>query len=493
MSIVDIINYFIRNFAIFLCSLYAYIKIINYMKVTLLKMIAAILTCLVLAFAAQVIGININVPIPYIIIAFCFIVSIVMAKLTINKIYVSITTMGVSLGISFIALIISTFLLSFPVYFLKLKDDDIRIVLLIALLSIIIVAFFFKIKRFRNGFQFIHNKLISSIGILFGGAALIISTLLGNYKGDAFVYYMVFSALICGIGIIFWGKRGIKMIFKQQVKDRRIEQLEARVRQLEEESKTFEQREKIIISANHNVKTKLASAETAIARLASRTCADMETASEYAEVLDFIKNIKTDYEGQITKLDDKKKLPSTKVPGIDLIFEHLQLKAAASGIDFNLRVNGSINYMIENVIPLNRLETLIGDHVEDAIIAINTGFNENRRILVMLGEMGNCYAFSVQDSGIPFEVDTLLSLGIKPITTHADTGGSGIGFMTTIETMEQCGASLIIEEKEPGTSNYTKSVTIRFDGKNQYIIKSYRADLIRLKATEVGRIYIEKI
>lgn len=52
----------------------------------------------------------------------------------------------------------------------------------------------------------------------------------------------------------------------------------------------------------------------------------------------------------------------------------------------------------------------------------------------------------IYDSGIEFELETLKKLGLERITTHKKTGGSGIGFMTTFETLKECKASLIIEE-----------------------------------------------
>ena len=62
------------------------------------------------------------------------------------------------------------------------------------------------------------------------------------------------------------------------------------------------------------------------------------------------------------------------------------------------------------------------------------------------------------------------------MTTYTDTGGSGIGIMTTFETMKECGASLIINEKPPNEFDYTKSVSVRFDGENRYVIETYRYD-----------------
>jgi hypothetical protein len=46
--------------------------------------------------------------------------------------------------------------------------------------------------------------------------------------------------------------------------------------------------------------------------------------------------------------------------------------------------------------------------------------------------------------------------------------------LLVFETMREYGANLIIDEKTSGSAGFTKSVTIRFDGKNQYIIKTYR-------------------
>jgi hypothetical protein len=67
-------------------------------------------------------------------------------------------------------------------------------------------------------------------------------------------------------------------------------------------------------------------------------------------------------------------------------------------------------------------------------------------------------------------------LGAERVTTHTGTNGSGIGFETTFKIMREYNASLIINEKEPNPSSNSKSVTIRFDGKNQYIIETCRPD-----------------
>ena len=131
--------------------------------------------------------------------------------------------------------------------------------------------------------------------------------------------------------------------------------------------------------------------------------------------------------------------------------------------------------MTESVIKLDKLETMIGDHLQDALVAVRLSEGSFRSVKATIGKIGEFYEFTVHDSGIPFEVDTLIRLGMERVTTHASEGGSGVGFMKTFETMRECGASLIIKEIKPG-GVFSKSVTIRFDRKNQYIIESYRPD-----------------
>ena len=82
-----------------------------------------------------------------------------------------------------------------------------------------------------------------------------------------------------------------------------------------------------------------------------------------------------------------------------------------------------------------------------------------------------------------FEVDTFNLLGIENITTHKDTGGSGIGFATIFEILDKTNASIIIEEYQSDTSDYSKCIIIKFDNKHDFIIRSYRYTQIKDKCT----------
>ena len=98
---------------------------------------------------------------------------------------------------------------------------------------------------------------------------------------------------------------------------------------------------------------------------------------------------------------------------------------------------------------------------------------QEKRVYVEIGKDKDEYdTFFVQvsDSGIPFSQEVLDKLGTQRITTHRDTGGSGIGMMTICEICKKCEASFSISPY-PNSSPYTKAVKICFDRKNSFHIQ----------------------
>lgn len=78
------------------------------------------------------------------------------------------------------------------------------------------------------------------------------------------------------------------------------------------------------------------------------------------------------------------------------------------------------------------MNTLLADLVENAIIAIRS--RTSKRILVSISISEGHYLIDVFDGGIPFEAETIINLGLKKITTHADSSGSGIGLVFLTQT-----------------------------------------------------------
>jgi signal transduction histidine kinase len=321
----------------------------------------------------------------------------------------------------------------------------------------------FRIRRFRNGFPFLFKQYAIIVALIAAGTVLLLVTRAQslNEAEDVYVVYLYLTGtLITGVGIYIWIRRRIKMKYKLDMAERKIKQLEKELAEVSHKNKQLQEVNNGLLVAQHKITHRLAA---------------MEASEEISIDIDDVKRLTADYHNDVDKIKRKKLLPSTGMDSLDTLFAYFSEKFAGESIGFNLEVSGSIPNMTEHIIPKGKLETMVGDHLQDALVAVKASDGNTRRILAFIGEVDGYYEFIIHDSGIPFEVDTLARLGTKRVTTHADTGGSGIGFMTTFETMRECKASLIIKENNPGDSGFSKSVSIRFDGMNQYIIETYRS------------------
>ena len=390
-----------------------------------------------------------------------------------------------SFGISYILNYIAGLLISVP-YALLINSEVVvdapidynqpvylLIYTLIFISQLILSVLLFRIRRFRKGFPFIFNKFTIVVALFFTGIILMFVTWVNVLATKEYartseefiaVTSYIISVLITGAGIYILIRRLIKMFQRKRVQQNTVEHYKNLWLESEERHEQKDEFINALTSATHNFTERINAMESIAKEL------------DNVELIEDIQGLKKNWQDELAKVKTKKLLPSTKIRTIDNLFQQFAKQFADKNIVFNLIVNGSIIYMMNNIIKTGKLETLIVNHLKDAQIAINASNNSFRNIMAMIGLNENHYEFTVFDGGIPFEVDTLVRLGTERVTTHADTGGSGIGFETTFETMRECKASLIISEKEPSSAYHSKSVSICFDGNNQYIIKTYRPD-----------------
>ena len=332
--------------------------------------------------------------------------------------------------------------------------------------QLILAVLIFRIRRFRKGFPFIFNKFTIVAALFFTGIILMLvrRVHLLSLSEDAYEGYNLDIAgiFISGIGIYILTRRLIQIFQRSSVRKSTDNHFEQLLTEEQAKNKRLGEANDALRSAVHKFTHRIEAMETAFA--------------QGNITLNDIQNLQKDWQKELSAVRGENLIPSTNIAAIDNMFHHFAKLFAADEINFSIVINGSIIYMIENIIHQDKLETLIGDHLKDAQIAVNSGINPFRSVMVILGLTDAHYEFTVFDSGIPFAVDTLERLGTERITTHADDGGSGIGFAATFETMQESGASLIIREKHPNPSDYSKSVSIRFDGQHQYIIETYRPD-----------------
>lgn len=288
--------------------------------------------------------------------------------------------------------------------------------------------------------------------------------------------------------MIYWIKKSITKYYKEKMKERTVEIQQEQIKQQDEKIKNLQTELADVLQINHKYSHRISAMEKAVTKLGTKLQANEEFAEECGDILSSIKKLSKEYKEEVASVIKETKLPKTNIFSIDNLLEYMKQESEKDKIDFELNLDFDISEILETKIPQSKLETMIADHIRDAIIAINCSDNKKRKIKVVLDKEDNNYQIKFYDTGIEFEIETLSNLGLKRTTTHKATGGSGIGFMTTFETLKQCKASLIIEEYSD--LEYTKAVIIKFDNKNEYRIHSYRAEEIKNKIKD-NRIIIE--
>lgn len=476
------INYYIKYFILFLCSLIIMLKLINYnyRKNIKLVIIFSIINTSLFMLLKDYVGM---------LIALLFLVIILGIELIKFSSKTKFLNLVYSL-ISFTICIIIYTLIILPFvgmisYFLFNNPAptflDYRI---IDVLTLLCVHKLLKAKKLKNGLSIFKNEYKLEHLLLFLMISLIIiisSIILWQYYmkrqlfNDYADYYFVIILVLMSILIVVSIFREINNHYRNTANERTINNLNEIIKKQNQEITRLTKVSKISHKTNHKIDI----LKSNINKMTKK------------EAINKLNELSINYHNEVKNINKLSLLKSTNIHEIDEVLNYIQTKTNENNIDFVLIINGSVNYMIQNYIDKQSLATLLSDHLKNAIIAINHSKNKYKSITLTLGEIGDYYGIAIHDTGIPFKINTLVNLGLKMVTTHKKEGGTGIGFVTTFELLKKLKASITIEEKFPEENNYTKSIIILFDDKNEYKIKSYRQNEIEEKNTKNKITYIK--
>ncbi len=373
----------------------------------------------------------------------------------------------ISFGISNLIFFLSVMISGIPGVLFRVYNFNISLVIII-IIYILLLFFVMKSKRIKYGFSFLTSKSKNDyFDFVMISLSVIILFLIVVLKNNDFLItermgiFVIMFAIIMFITI----KKSFQVYYKQKLLMKQLEEAENEIINKQKEIEKLEQENLNFSKKSHSMAHKQRALEYKLNHLLMKE----ETSKELEIKTEIEKLSKELYQIPIEDL------PSTEITQIDDMLEFMQSECVKNKIDFNLQIIGNVYHIINNIITVEQLEILIADHIKDAIIAIKHTDNINKSILVKLGKIDGCYGLYIYDSGIEFEKETLKNLGKKPSTTHKDEGGTGMGFMNTFDTLNECKGSLIIKEiGKPSKDNFTKIIMIKFDGKNEYKVESYR-------------------
>lgn len=373
---------------------------------------------------------------------------------------------SISLCINYFVFLLSLLI----IYTLSIFTKNLTIIFSFTiLLYSCIIIYILKLKRFKYGLSFIKSSFsnhyldliilnISIVILMF----FILLPQINHYFTISVTLALIIFSIIMAITIY----KSFSLYYKHNLLVKELNDTKLELEKKDKEIKRLEKENLEFSKTSHSIAHKQRALEYKLNQLQLNT--------EFADELDIsdkLKEISNTYSSNVTNLT----LPKTDITNIDNVLEYMQSECIKSDINFELQLNGDIFSMVTTVINKEKLEILLSDHIKNAIIAINSSENINKSILVRLGLINDIYSIYFYDSGIEFDEKVLSSLGKEQITTHKDIGGTGCGFLNTFDTLKEFNASLEINEiSAPCKDNYTKSIVIKFDGKNDFTINSYK-------------------
>lgn len=387
-------------------------------------------------------------------------------------------TLIVSLGLSCFSLFISTlFITSLENLFFYFSDNKkfyyTLIYLIIGIIQFFIISIPFHFNRLKNGMPFLLENRYDNTGIWVSFMIIALTVLSNIYNKHDYIFLIliIITSLCVGIFLIWW-KNQLKQAYIEKLHIKEIQHSEDEINNLKKEN---EKLAKIIHRDNKLIPSMELAVRTILTLNLSKT-ADKEEIQKIHGLIDELNNLSNERTGILTIYEhDIIKFPSTASARLDLLIQYMHSKMVYHKISFSFMPNADVKYMTDNIIDEDSLNTIIADITENAITATK---NQNiKNILLSIDLENNCYCINICDSGIPFGKDTILYLGKRNYTTYKDSGGSGIGLMTTFEILKKYSGSFIINEKINSTA-FTKKITIAFDGLNQFRVKSRRNDII---------------
>lgn len=361
-----------------------------------------------------------------------------------------------------------------------MSETNLLITVIISLFQMSFSLALFQIKRLRHGLPFLRDSKYGDIGVYLSVSVLMVASFLGiQPESNYSTLILCCIILICGIFLWLWWKDRMTKKYMEQIRQREQQELQAKISSLNHEITALKEENETFSKIIHKDNKLLPAMELAVRETlydvaqngdpAERICRTEEILAQLEAVSRERAGIVSNYEHPTPAL------PQIGIPALDILFSYMAQKATVMGIAFALRFDSGVAEALPAAISIEDASTLLADLIENALIAVS-GCSGEKRVHAVLGlENGHCF-ISICDTGEPFPQEIIQNWGIRRITTHAETGGSGIGLMSTFEICKRYHADFCIDSSVTNPP-YTKCVSVRFDGSEAFEVKTTHGEI----------------
>lgn len=366
-----------------------------------------------------------------------------------------------SLLVDFIIYTISGHLLSYHI-----------LAMLSGCLQTLLVYKLLNFKRFKKGILLLFRTKALNVSTIFCVAFIAFSIYI-NIKSTYYIGLLLFALLLAFL--IYWWQAQITKAYRHSLELR--EQESKRIADLEKDillQKMLKENERLA-AITHRDNTLITTLTNATLKYLYTDYSDSEEANKVRDEL--AENIKALSAGRTILPDNYNEKQARDFDTSFSLLNKLLHQADADAIQSNITFSVHFGVILDEFVPKDISEIdlvyMVDDLLKNAFKA--TRNSEPRMVQLQFYRLGKHFVVEVADNGIPFETRSLVNMGIEKLTTYED--GSGIGLMNIWDTKEKCGATYHLEEYVT-PSPFSKKISLTFDKKNRYSIRTWRKDEI---------------
>ena len=393
-----------------------------------------------------------------------------------SKPQISFIAITISFTISFSIHMIISFLLIALLPFLRISQNYFLLALATGIIQTVLIMRLLSLKRFKKGIPFLSSStnlnIATFVCLLFIGFTIYISL---DYLPFHIQALGLFSFIIIYAFLIFWWQAQITKAYRHQLELRASESLRTENARLLLENRMLTEDKDRMAYITHRDNTLITTLKNATLNYLSTDYSDSEEALKARDEL--IANIEALSAGRASLPDNYNEKQAKTFDTNFTLLNKLLHQMDADAIQQNIMFSVHFGVMLDEFVPRDISEMDLAHTVDDLLKNAfkATRNSEPRMVQLQFYRLGKHFVVEVADNGIPFEVRSLVNMGIEKLTTYED--GSGIGLVDIWSTKEKCGATYHLEEYVT-PSPFSKKISLTFDKKNRYSIRTWRKDEI---------------
>ena len=337
------------------------------------------------------------------------------------------------------------------------------------LLQGLLIVVLLKIKRLQNGLLLLNKTPFINLSNILCLLFCIILTQ-AHIQGLFAVALLTCPLLLAFL--IYWWQAQITKSYRRSLELRELESLRTELQEKNAAMMRVMEESERVHFINHRDNGLLTTLDYATMAILEMDFSDEKAVK--ARCKELAAEIHRARDRRVTTVHtDKIEVPryETGITLLNLLLNRTSKRALDEHVLFTVHNSTELTDFIPNAISDDDLVYLLSDLLDNAFVA--TENVSSRMIQLQFYKWKKHLVIEIADNGIPFEVDSILQMGIERLTTHEDTGGTGVGLMDIWKIKEKYGATYHLDEYE-AAAPFAKKISLTFDKKNRYSVRTYR-------------------